>query len=60
MLCQPVFHTARAAAAAVMTLADGWSRKFSEAIELPDGERLVTIRASRSGFCYFVTSRPHA
>jgi hypothetical protein len=44
MLCQPVFHATRAAGAALMTLADGWSRKSSKPIETPNGKKLVTLR----------------
>jgi hypothetical protein len=42
---EPLDGDASAAASlSGVTLADGWSRKFSEPIELPNGESLVTLQ----------------
>ena len=43
-----------------MTLADGWSRKFSEPIELPNGRRLVTLRDAIAWLAKSVPASEHS
>jgi hypothetical protein len=42
-----------------VTLSDGWSRKFSEAVELPNDERLVTLRDAIAWLAKSVPTSEH-
>ena len=57
---EPLDGDARAASPLTeVTLADGWSRKFSEPIELPNGETLVTLQDAIAWLAKSVPASEH-